>query len=882
MDKGRDTVFPHSQCFRAALYVIQGEAVKVWNSWIIPMIVFTNLLFVPTASVWIHDPATQYHEKVDNVPRGLAVFAHYTSKIGFIITQQVEKVFSLPDDLKYQKAGFMMASNLLAAAKTFKITNPDFNTNMKSFVGHCVAMDAAIGRKYTMGDLMHSDDIWGLVTAEPSPVRSIMWRQIKEEDGARGRSEIVTCKEAVRRFNALWAKEVDNTANLFGKKIFGKNGSINPKTQLLQYLPASFQVITDISKSAQDILKQQMMIYAVQDGLESKSTSLGNPSLASRRAYLQQKATYETIGGMVSQSLMTMKAVFEAIAYGCFLFIVPLTLLPMGWKYLANWVFLLLWLQMWAPLYAILNYCATFAAKYATSKVIVANGVTIASSLGLADYNADIAAVAGYLAMSVPYLSFVIVKGVGSFVHLASHLGNISQGAASSAAGEAVSGNYSFGNISEGNTSVGGVQILQQSHMASYKGSGLSLQDGRTDITTFADGSYTANIGTSHLPVGVNAAYAKSNQLTEAMNHSQQNAFACSESSAQHLASAYKQMVDLSKAIGQSQQGSENYGKTIDSEQSQAINKSAELVERFAKENSIDDSKSAKLLANASVGIGSKGFISGSGSLSGGTSVNSSDRDLLQKAEQFNQNSNFSSVMREGFKASKSLSETLSDESSKRLAESTAGSYEKGESMRLEANKSFRQAEDYSRQIQEVQSNSASINANYNDKFIDWLAKQPEDTSPTGKSHAMGRRGALYIASHKPEVAMNYAKRFMDENHLSSNFVITGGFNPSSVKANYDSTTAHQVCMPHQDHIQQVKEQGNKEIQSTPTRNLKQEVEHDIQSTQKTIQQEYKPVSQKGERVKQEVLNEQGGSVTARAAKKAWNETTNYSKNEEK
>ena len=71
----------------------------------------------------------------------------------------------------------------------------------------------------------------------------------------------------------------------------------------------------------------------------------------------------ETLGTMAGELLPRMKAVLEAIAYACFLFIIPMALLPFGYQFLLRWVQILLWLQMWAPLYAILNYIMTVAAR---------------------------------------------------------------------------------------------------------------------------------------------------------------------------------------------------------------------------------------------------------------------------------------------------------------------------------------------------------------------------------------------------------------------------------------------------------------------------------------------------------------------------------------
>ncbi len=168
--------------FWAALYALYGDQIKVFTHWIMPMTVFMNLLFVPTATVWILDPVHHYHQKVDNVPYGLAALAGHVSTIGYHITGKIESFFSLPDDLRYQKSGFLFASDIIQKAKTFHITNTDLAENMKSFVGQCVLYDAMLGRKYNIDELRNTDDIWGLVSAHPSQARSFVWRDLKLPD----------------------------------------------------------------------------------------------------------------------------------------------------------------------------------------------------------------------------------------------------------------------------------------------------------------------------------------------------------------------------------------------------------------------------------------------------------------------------------------------------------------------------------------------------------------------------------------------------------------------------------------------------------------------------------------------------------------------------
>ncbi|WP_010303978.1 conjugal transfer protein TraG N-terminal domain-containing protein [Candidatus Odyssella thessalonicensis] len=789
----------------AVVYVLYQDIAKLFTSWILPMTVFTTILFVPTATVTIHDPITRFHQAVDNVPYGLAMFAGYVSKIGHNITEQVEKVFSLPDDLKYQSTGYIFASHLMQKSNQFRITNADFADNMYEFVNQCVVSDLRLGRKYTLNDLKKSDDIWGVISANASPVRSFMWRDIKEEGQQGGMARLITCKEGVAKFNVHWKKAIDESATLFGKKLFGAR--VDAKAELLKYLPLSLAPLDKMGQDATKIIQQQLMISSFVSGIDQHSVAQGNAAnFAVRRAYLGQRSTYQTLGALAGDNLPILKAVLESLTYASFLFIIFLAVLPFGWRFLLSWGQIVVWLQLWAPLYAVLNYVMTIigASKTAAAMSIQgASGVTLATSVAVLDINADINATAGFLSLSVPFISYALLKGVGSFISLASHLGQISQGAASAAASDALSGNYSFGNISEGGRQIGNTQMYHQSMAASYRAGSFNLADGRTEITTMGDGSQLMNVGSSNLPVSLSFAESQSSQYSTMANQSYQKALNLSESSNQSLSSSYRDMVDLSKAIGNSHHASDAISQGHSTESSRAIQQSANMIQSFADQNNISYEKAASLFAEASMG-GKLGALAGS--VGGRASVTSSDVALLQKAQNVVESEDFQKAYRAATQAAKNYSHNLSDEESRRLAESVSGSYEKGLQQREEAAKSFSQAESYNKQAMETQANSASINSNYNQRFVEWLTDQKAD----GTQGRIGSQGAAHIIANDPEMVRMYANRFMQEQNILPKSSVS--LSAQSLKQSYDQETGHTVHAVTKESIAAVKHQGETQI----------------------------------------------------------------------
>lgn len=762
--------------FMGLVYAFWGDQLGFVKNWLIPFYLILNVLFVPQTSVWILDPVHHTHNKIDHVPWGLGAFAGIVSNIGKVLTEKVEMVFSLPDDLRYQKAGHMFASHLIQQSKLFRITNEDAADNMRNFVNQCVVYDAMLGRKYTIEDLRHSDDVWGLVSASASPVRSFVYREPHEPGSPPNRAEIITCREGVTKFNSYWGREIHQTATVFGTKIFGKHAFLNPKVELFKYLPLSYEYLTQSAKSAEQILQQQMMVHSIVDGIEQKSIELGNaPNFATRRAYLQQRTTYETLGNLAAESLPVMKNVIEALAYAAFIFILLLALLPMGWKVIGQWGGLILWIQLWAPLYAVLNFMMTVSAK---SKSIAAlalsneNGVTIANSVGLMNANADMAAMAGYLAMSIPFISWALVKGgAGAFVQLATHLGSVTQSVAGTAAHEQSTGNYSFGNVSQGNVQAYNTSALQHNFSPSYQAGQFRQFDGRTDTTTTADGQHILSVANSNLPMSLNLAETKSQQLSERASQAWTTSQQQMQASSYHQAEAYRKVLDFAThQAHQAQLGKGlSYGETTSTNHQASLFK--QRAEQFAIDNNMTVQEAANLLAGVSAGF-NMGFVGMKGE--GSLSSQSSKGEVLRKAEDFVEQHQLQETLNKAVQGMKEERFNTSDEEGRRLMMSATASLDSSNSFRREAQASLQEAKSLSAQADYSRSHAATINQNLNQEFVDWMVKQPYN----GKGQIGLDETRRLLSSTDPthrEIVQHYARDFLNQHtpHIMDNFTVS-------------------------------------------------------------------------------------------------------------
>lgn len=720
-------------------------------NWFGPFLLILTLVIVPKMTVGIVDPISNSIKKVDNVPAGIAIVGGTLSGICKVLTQLIEQVFSLPDDVQYQNTGVAFASSLVQQARIFHFTDDSMQSSMYEFVNNCVLYDALQGSKYSFDDLKNTDDIWDLVGKNASPARSVMY----QESGQKSR--ILTCKDAFTRLNQKWNTEFNQSSKIFGKKIFSNvKNEEGAKALFLKSLPSTYDYLIGSKNSAEQLLRQNMMIYSVVDSLEKKSTALGNASnFPLRKAYLQQRETHKSFGALAAQTLPTLKNVFELICYVSFIFIIPFLLLPGGTKALLRWFHMILWVQMWPPLFAILNFIMNVAA--AKSSIAATSGVlSIATTVGMTEANADIAAQAGYLALSVPVIAWAIIQGgVSSLSQALSYVTGVTQGVANKAGEEMVHGNMSMGNVSLGTVQAHNTTQGQTLKSPSLTSGAMRFNDGRMDSTYSADGSVIHNVGVSQLPSNVNMGETFSNAYTKMSNQSatmsQQHSQAASQSEAQAIRKAY----DFGKHLSTSNSVSDSNSASKNSSLQETSRKVLYAAKDFSKNNNCSESEALDAIIAASLGV--TFFGSGASTSTSGRSDISRSR-LIGKAKTFSEQHGLDNIVSQLSQSSKESRSSLNDEEGKRYAKGINESLEKSSQHRKEESVSLQKSNSFSEQAQMAKQNSAGFSQNMNQQYIEWLKEQSID----GKG-SMGSQAALTLVANDPHKNNMYLNRFVED-----------------------------------------------------------------------------------------------------------------------
>ena len=144
-----------------------------------------------------------------------------------------------------------------------------------------------------------------------------------------------------------------------------------------------------------------------------------------------------------------------------------MTMLPNGIRYFKYYILILLALQVWSPLYAILNLIMTLEQKYKISGIVSQTGSTLSlyNKEAIMDITQRIQMQAGLLAFLIPPLSFKIVQGMHGFGEsIASGVASAGSYATSQVVSEVASGSLSYGNTAFKNTNYGNESFDNKSY----------------------------------------------------------------------------------------------------------------------------------------------------------------------------------------------------------------------------------------------------------------------------------------------------------------------------------------------------------------------------------------------------------------------------------
>jgi len=180
--------------------------------------------------------------------------------------------------------------------------------------------------------------------------------------------------------------------------------------------------IATASATAASIIRQNAVLNTIEDSAKISGQKANDPAamvlaVGRAQAVAQQNAAWLNAGKIAEQTLPMMRNIIEALMYALFPILVLLMLLTGGRETLLvfkGYISVLIWIQLWPPLYAVLNYMVTIYAAYDLAAAADLGGGLKGLTLQTAStvYSRSISgeAIVGYMVLSIPLIAWAAVS----------------------------------------------------------------------------------------------------------------------------------------------------------------------------------------------------------------------------------------------------------------------------------------------------------------------------------------------------------------------------------------------------------------------------------------------------------------------------------------
>lgn len=830
----------------ALIMFIKQRNPMLFVQWLAVFMIITTILLVPKRSVQvidISDPAAVW--KTDNVPVGLAGIASLTTSVGYKMTSLYDSLMARPDSVTYSKTGMLFGSQIVAETSDFTTQNPELAQMLPDYVENCVIGDILLNGKYTVNQLLNSSDPLALITSNPSPLRGIF----KTSSTTR---QFITCQQAAAEIKTLANVEANPGSATFTwltQKIFGNK--INGATLLSSAMGDSYGFFYAGGMTASQIMKNNITNSAIRQGIKgfaARSSDTANLlNLATENAATKQRLSWASGNELATRTLPFAQSLLMLILVCLFPLMIALAATNhgvFGLNTLKIYVSGFIYFQLWPIMFAILNYASNYwlQSKTGGTALVLSNKDIVALQ------HSDVANLAGYLSLSIPVLSFYLTRGaaaIGSQV-----AGGMLSSAAFTAAGVSsttADGNWSFNNMSMDNVNQNKMDtnLVQRQGQQTWQADNGSTQTMTAGGHTVIDGSGAM----SNLPVNMKLSQLASSGFQESARQSQVQAQTALDGYNHSVASGWSQLAQFSRQSGTSDNlisSSENSQAT---NATRGANMMMSAVESYAKGNNISTqeaynelmSKSSEMSVNAG---GSVKFKSGdqafgkigkwvtgvsveghggveakgsSGSSHGTQETNSNTQDMRH-----DKNSQAINDFRQGMDmvTSSRVSEgsNHTENAATNDVQQFAATLNDAESKYHQYTTSSTQSDEFSRMAMIAQNQSASLDTNYNQEFVNERLK-PEIIG----DYQQGRSDLITGSEHAPFSDKHVVDPAQSNQQMVGTEDTQGGLHYSSSGIS-EGVTSTSSGDSHSSVSNRAR--GNEENSSTPLANTYREENH--------------------------------------------------------
>ncbi|EIG1886955.1 conjugal transfer mating pair stabilization protein TraG [Escherichia coli] len=701
----------------------------------------------------LSEPARIY--QVDNVPAGLAAPASMITRIGAGMAQTYDTIFARPDALTYSKTGMLFGAQLAAGSSDFRFSEPEIQRMFSDYVHNCVVGDIMLNNKYTIGELMNAADPYALIFSRPSPLRGLYDKN----------RNFLTCEQAATRINtdsgdisgtntSPFLQQILNTLHGFTDQVFGQTNGAQ-SALFTEMLGDSYNYFHRTSLTSTEIIRKNVIMNGLRSGLESFSALSGDTAglvnVATQTSMAKMRLSQATSASIAANTLPVMYSVLLGMTIALFPVLIVLAVVSsLSWTIIKDYVYTIAYLQMWPILFSILNHAMNF---YLQGK-LSGTAVTLANFDQVQNTYSDIGTTAGWLALSIPFIAWGMVKGLGQVVSQAgNYLGQTLQSASTQSSSQTIDGNWHYNNMTTGNVQ-GNKWDTNYSHREGHMTSQLESGAMKT-LTTSGQSVYNTTEAISKLPVDIALGKTATSSWQQQQRDAMSEAQSLTNSLSQTSSLAASQMSQWSQQRGNSDTTVSGSDISSSSNLTKALNTIQSIGNRYARDENVSLAEAVREAATKSqeasaggglqvsfdtdrhilgkiggLATGLKGSAEGhvkyagrSGS-SHGTSSDLTRQGGTSKGFSAQELKDFRDAMDVVASSRITDSGSHTDNESASLASQLSSTFSSLKSQASQYNDAVTRSHEYAQLASYAENNSANINQNYSQEFVGYVTSQ--------------------------------------------------------------------------------------------------------------------------------------------------------------
>ncbi|EGD6048571.1 conjugal transfer mating-pair stabilization protein TraG [Escherichia coli] len=705
----------------------------------------------------LSEPARIY--QVDNVPAGLAAPASMITRIGAGMAQTYDTIFARPDALTYSKTGMLFGAQLAAGSSDFRFSEPEIQRMFSDYVHNCVVGDIMLNNKYTIGELMNAADPYALIFSRPSPLRGLYDKN----------RNFLTCEQAATRINtdsgdisgantSPFLQQILNTLHGFTDQVFGQTNGAQ-SALFTEMLGNSYNYFHRTSLTSTEIIRKNVIMNGLRSGLESFSAQSGDTAglvnVATQTSMAKMRLSQATSASIAANTLPVMYSVLLGMTIALFPVLIVLAVVSsLSWAIIKGYVYTIAYLQMWPILFSILNHAMNF---YLQGK-LSGTAVTLANFDQVQNTYSDIGTTAGWLALSIPFIAYGMVKGLGQVVSQAgNYLGQTLQSASTQLSSQAIDGNWHFNNMTTGNVQ-GNKWDTNYSHREGHMTSQLESGAMKT-LTSSGQSVYNTTEAISKLPVDIALGKTATSSWQQQQRDAMSEAQSLTNSLSQTSSLAASQMSQWSQQRGNSDTTVAGSDISSSSNLTKALNTIQSIGNRYARDENVSLAEAVREAAtksqDMSFGAGTslqgsvdsnrqilgkvaglvtggkisleghvKGEYTGRSGSSHGTSSDQIRQGGTSKGFSAQELKDFRDAMDVVASSRVTDSSSHTDNASASLASQLSSTFSSLKSQASQYNDAVTRSHEYAQLASFAENNSANINQNYSQEFVGYVASK--------------------------------------------------------------------------------------------------------------------------------------------------------------